>query len=1055
MLHNRSSGRVRGILAAMVLGAAQAATAQPAVEQTQQANCDCESIYREYKVADTPQTEALFDAVNRTDEAAFSAALAQVDQPGSYAQHGVPLLHAMLMPPRNLRSKDVYWSMAPQEAARIREAHQANLPARTRMLAALLAKKPALDDVTYDSRRPPLHLALLYGTPEIMDMLLAAGAKPDQRGDENRKPLEFLLNRDFEFAVRMTYRPRLVDHKSLSRMVVALFKAGATRPYSDFDQSAGKSANPPFVDDQGHARPAADFLAWAPLVELTEGAEPLQALAATGSKPAYGEELTPLALAGYLGNAGAVPVLMSLGPRKYGEKGERDAWLDAAQGAVMGGHPEIASQLLRADMPFAQAGPQSNSSALIFAKMESSARPIMNLAAQRGDAATIQRLLALGASPEGDTRERHGNTPLADAVLAGKREAVKALLAAGANPAAVRDGYDLHSALDVAVIEGNAPVLRDLLAAMKPQARQALWRDQDHSPVQRLLHQRGKQGAEMLRLFADAGFDVKSLGADAIRQALENHDESMAAALIEAGVAVNLAPPPAAKADGEANPRYDRHGEPPLLWAVALRQTAIVELLLAKGADPAAMTPEGESAMYWVLAKRDGAMLDRLLQAGAKLDDARLPKAPAPYALLNAAVASGDMALVRRVSQANGQPLADACLPEDAEFILLDKAGYFEQLAAAGFTGRQELCAREAGALPQRIVSLLLRGRQLVVARRDTVVQVLRQLKASGTNLDALLSNGDTPLNTAIEHGRKDVADALLSAGASPDTADAAGRSPAWVALETGQPGMLALLSQYHARFDTAGAPAGQSFQATLACQSAPEFRQVLQTAGVTLQAACPQVAQGKRSGSKAPSKSAAAVELPGHYFLRGVREVGSELLLSENGNFDYLMTYGGVDIMARGTWRSDGKQVFLDTPPIQPYSAIEDVRADTRPAENGQLTVRVYYQDRPVKVDVAMSSADADYAGIPRQSEGAEGVSAPIAPGALKALSIFVPLAAGARWHEVDISKIDPAARAIRIDVTAPEAAASSPLHKVLVVQKDGALVEMSGGRELQYEKE
>ncbi|KAG1325956.1 hypothetical protein G6F61_015093 [Rhizopus arrhizus] len=68
-------------------------------------------------------------------------------------------------------------------------------------------------------------------------------------------------------------------------------------------------------------------------------------------------------------------------------------------------------------------------------------------------------------------------------------------------------------------------------------------------------------------------------------------------------------------------------------------------------------------------------MLDRLLRAGAKLDDPRLPEAPAPYALLNAAVASGDMALVQRVSQANGQALARACLPEGGEFNLIDKPG--------------------------------------------------------------------------------------------------------------------------------------------------------------------------------------------------------------------------------------------------------------------------------------------------------------------------------------------------------------------------------------------
>ena len=90
------------------------------------------------------------------------------------------------------------------EAARLRDEHRAALPARTRMLAALLATKPALNDATYQSRRTALQLALLYGSPQIVDMLLAAGADPNQAGDEGRKPLEFLLDRDFEFAVRMT-----------------------------------------------------------------------------------------------------------------------------------------------------------------------------------------------------------------------------------------------------------------------------------------------------------------------------------------------------------------------------------------------------------------------------------------------------------------------------------------------------------------------------------------------------------------------------------------------------------------------------------------------------------------------------------------------------------------------------------------------------------------------------------------------------------------------------------------------------------------------------------
>ena len=72
-----------------------------------------------------------------------------------------------------------------------------------------------------------------------------------------------------------------------------------------------------------------------------------------------------------------------------------------------------------------------------------------------------------------------------------------------------------------------------------------------------------------------------------------------------------------------------------------------------------------------------------------------------------------------------------------------------------------------------------MQGRELIVARRDTAVDVLRRLKAGGTDLQALQEDGETPLNAAIRLGRKDSADALLAAGADPDAPDLQGRSPA------------------------------------------------------------------------------------------------------------------------------------------------------------------------------------------------------------------------------------------------------------------------------------
>ena len=254
-------------------------------------DCDCQSPYRDYPKAETPEVRALFEAARANDEAAFTAALARVPHPGDYADDGRPLLHVLLMPPRGLRSKHVYWDMPKDEAARLRDEHRAALPARTRMLAALLATKPALNDATYQSRRTALQLALLYGSPQIVDMLLAAGADPNQAGDEGRKPLEFLLDRDFEFAVRMTYLPRLVDRPDMARMVQALLKAGAQRPFLGLDDAKPGGASA-LTDAAGEPRRMADFLSWNPLVELTEGGDVLRAFAATGTRPAFDNELS-------------------------------------------------------------------------------------------------------------------------------------------------------------------------------------------------------------------------------------------------------------------------------------------------------------------------------------------------------------------------------------------------------------------------------------------------------------------------------------------------------------------------------------------------------------------------------------------------------------------------------------------------------------------------------------------------------------------------------------------------------------------------------------------
>ena len=51
---------------------------------------------------------------------------------------------------------------------------------------------------------------------------------------------------------------------------------------------------------------------------------------------------------------------------------------------------------------------------------------------------------------------------------------------------------------------------------------------------------------------------------------------------------------------------------------------------------------------------------------------------------------------------------------------------------------------------------------------------------------------------------------------------------------------------------------------------------------------------------------------LAGHFYLRGVMEVGSELLLHADGRFEYMLAYGALDELASGCWTRNGAMVTL-----------------------------------------------------------------------------------------------------------------------------------------------
>lgn len=57
---------------------------------------------------------------------------------------------------------------------------------------------------------------------------------------------------------------------------------------------------------------------------------------------------------------------------------------------------------------------------------------------------------------------------------------------------------------------------------------------------------------------------------------------------------------------------------------------------------------------------------------------------------------------------------------------------------------------------------------------------------------------------------------------------------------------------------------------------------------------------------------AAADAEFVGHYYLSGVTEVGSELLLRSDGGFQYMLTYGAVDESAQGCWQRRSDRLVL-----------------------------------------------------------------------------------------------------------------------------------------------
>lgn len=89
------------------------------------------------------------------------------------------------------------------------------------------------------------------------------------------------------------------------------------------------------------------------------------------------------------------------------------------------------------------------------------------------------------------------------------------------------------------------------------------------------------------------------------------------------------------------------------------------------------------------------------------------------------------------------------------------------------------------------------------------------------------------------------------------------------------------------------------------------EFREIVPGRSCHLREAAEIMAAGAQDGTTERAAGEAA-DLIGHYYLTGVTEVGSELLLRPDGTFEWFLAYGAVDQAAHGSWRREGESILL-----------------------------------------------------------------------------------------------------------------------------------------------
>lgn len=123
---------------------------------------------------------------------------------------------------------------------------------------------------------------------------------------------------------------------------------------------------------------------------------------------------------------------------------------------------------------------------------------------------------------------------------------------------------------------------------------------------------------------------------------------------------------------------------------------------------------------------------------------------------------------------------------------------------------------------------------------------------------------------------------------------------------------------------------------------------------------------ESHRAATTAPQVDTGFV---GHYYLSGVMETGSELLLREDGTFEWFISYGAVDQTAKGTWARERDAIVLRTASPssgQPLFTFRDVEPWSAAAEDELLRQVQDRAEKEVRARCPFLDAAIDVAAAP-----------------------------------------------------------------------------------------